>query len=121
MVIELAAITSVGALLGATTTNVLVDSGADLTMLNADLASDLGLDTTTMTEGTVAGVGGETTCYMPDAAITPVLANLCGRWTPVPVCFEVGRDINLLGRAGAFEAMLVAFSHKHTLMLAAPN
>jgi hypothetical protein len=115
MVVEFAATDANGLLLGAKSTNVLVDSGADLTMLNADLAVDLGLDIATMNEATVGGVGGETTVYEPT---TPVFASLCGEWTHIPMCFEVGRDMNLLGRAGAFDSMCLAFLHNGAVMLA---
>ena len=93
MVVEFAAIDMSGRLLGSTTTNVLVDSGADVSMLNAELASELGLDLASMVSGTVDGVGGSTPAFEPT---TPVLANLCGQWTRVAACFEEGRDPNLL-------------------------
>lgn len=115
IVVEFAAIDVNGILLGSTTTNALVDSGADVTMLNADIAIQLGLDLQTMNLGRVEGVGGSTPVYEPN---TPVLANLCGQWTPVPICFEANRDTNLLGRAGAFDAMHLAFMHGASVLLA---
>jgi hypothetical protein len=117
MVVEFAVTDSAGALLGSVTTNVLVDSGADLTMLNADIAAQLGLDINTMTPDTMGGIGGSTTVYKPAA---PLLANLCGRWVSVPVCFEPNRNLNLLGRPGAFESMSIVFLQSTALMLAYP-
>lgn len=117
MVVEFAVTDPNGLLLGSATTNVLVDSGADITMLNADIAAQLGLDINAMTPGVMGGVGGNTTAYSPAG---PIWANLCGRWVSIPVCFEPDRNPNLLGRQGAFESMYVAFLHGHALMLASP-
>jgi hypothetical protein len=119
MVVEFAATDANGVLRGSKSTNVLVDSGADLTMLNADLAADLGLDISGMRTETLIGIGGSTTGYFPNPADTFVFANLCGQWTVIPICFEVNRDTNLLGRAGAFEALNIAFVHSQSWMFAA--
>lgn len=112
--IEFAGVDAVGRLLGAVTTVVLIDSGADMTMLNLDFAGPLGLDLSAAPEEPVTGIGGDT--YARRAT---VLAHLCGRWVPIPVLFEPGRDVDLLGRAGAFEAMRLAFFHHHHIVLAA--
>ncbi len=95
-------------------TGCLLDSGADETMLNADLALRLGLDILTMPEVPVMGVGGTTMAYRHD-----VLAELCGRWILIPVLFDPNRDINLLGRAGVFDALRLMFVHSQSLVLAA--
>jgi hypothetical protein len=115
MVVELAAIDQAGVLLGSARTDVLVDSGADMTMLHAGLATQLGLDVTTMQQDTMQGVGGSTTTFLP---ATPIFVQLCGRWVRIPVAFEHGRQPNLLGRAGAFDALIFAFVHGQHVMLA---
>lgn len=112
MALEFAATDSVGRLVGQLRTVVLVDSGADITHLNAELAPRLGLDLQSLPTVWVRGVGGTRV----ETREADVLAHLCGRWVRMPVLFqEDGR--NLLGRAGAFEAINIAFIHSSTVML----
>lgn len=115
MALELAAIDGLGALLGHVKTSVLVDSGADTTTLNEDLAALLGLDVSTMPEVIMTGVGNT---QIKVAYSDQVLAHLCGKWIRLPVLFQKGRSPNLLGRSGAFDSMYLAFAHRHSLMLA---
>lgn len=115
IIVELAAVDTRGVLVGFDTAAFLVDSGADVTMLNDSFAARLGLDLSTMARSTVLGVGGgKAGVYQSE-----LLARLCGRWTRIPVLFDPTRDINLLGREGAFDALRLAFLQSSRLMLAA--
>ena len=100
-------------------TLVLVDSGADVTMLDGGLAATLGLDLSQpeFPRTTVGGVGQG---GVP-VALATVKMELCGRWIDVPVNFTLQpiQHPQLLGRAGAFDALLVAFVHRQTAVLAA--
>lgn len=118
--VEVAATDAGGILLGKPVrTLVLVDSGADVTMLDGGLATTLGLDLSDpqYPKRDIGGVGAG------GVAVTqmPVKMLLCERWISVPVDFtsEPMPHPQLLGRAGAFEAMLVAFMHGQTAMLLA--
>ncbi|MGO9334148.1 MAG: hypothetical protein ACLQCU_08880 [Acidimicrobiales bacterium] len=94
--------------LGSASTNVMIDTGADITVLNADLAVDLGLSIRNMAElNDLQGLDGKfSKTYEP---LNPVYVILCGRTIPLPVRFQVGRNPNLLGRAGLFNYLSLAF------------
>lgn len=114
------AVTSGGVLVGKPLrTSVLVDSGADTTMLDGGLAATLGIDLNDprLPKGTVGGVGKGGV----DVTRANVRMSLCGRWLTVPADFthEPIQHPQLLGRAGAFEGLLVAFVHGQTTMFAA--
>jgi hypothetical protein len=114
MTVELAGVGAAGQLLGYTSTVVLVDSGADITMLDIGLLPALGINSATLTPTTVTGVGGNVTAYRG-----PLLIRLCGQWKSIPVLFAVNQSTNLLGREGAFDAMQLAFVHSNAILLAA--
>ena len=105
---------NIGRLLGYHNVLVLVDSGADITMLNEDLAPIFGIDLTGSPQVQVFGIGGGTFARRHD-----MLVRLCSSWVRIPVLFEKGRDVNLLGREGAFAALQIAFVHRHGLLVAA--
>jgi hypothetical protein len=117
--VEIAATTAAGQLLGKPlTTAVLVDSGADVTMLDGGLAPTLGIDLTQCPHDSVGGVGAG---GVPVAAAT-VRMLLCSTWVRVPVNFTL-RPIGhpqLLGRSGAFDEVAWAFLHRHAILAAAP-
>jgi hypothetical protein len=90
-------------------TAVLVDSGADVTMLDGALAQPLGIDLTQCQQSSVGGVGAG---GVP-VAIASVKMDLCGRWIDIPVNFTLNpiQHAQLLGRAGAFDALILGFVH----------
>lgn len=118
--VEIAATAPEGVLLGKPIrTPVLVDSGADVTLLDGGLAPTLGINLADprFPKGTVGGVGAG---GVP-VARADVKMDLCGKWVTVPVNFTL-RSITheqLLGRAGAFDALLVSFLHGRYALLAA--
>lgn len=98
--VEFAAVDARGVLLGAYQTGVLVDSGADRTLLGYDVSMALGLDLTEAPKERVDGIAGGIVC-----AQTMIMAELCGRWFRIPAMFPVppvGVQ-NCLGRAGVFD------------------
>jgi hypothetical protein len=97
---------------------MMLDSGADVTMVHSDFAAKLGLDLTKMPPVRVGGIGGTTIAYEHT-----VLAHLCGTWAPLRVLFEQGRAPNLLGRENVFDRLRVSFLHQsgHGLILSAPH
>jgi hypothetical protein len=102
-------------LIGAARVLVMVDSGADVTMLPETVALGLGVRTSTLPIYPMSGIGGVSACRGEQT----LLAELCGSWVPVPVVFfPVGGHLPLLGRKGAFHAMKVAFIHSANRMLA---
>jgi Aspartyl protease len=112
--VELAALTSSGVLLGTTRTSVLIDSGADFTMLNSALAQRLGVDLAPIPFHQIGGIGGSVFGQQ-----VVLKMHLCGQWVDVPVDFVIGQDAQLLGREGAFDALLVLFAHGISAVLAA--
>jgi hypothetical protein len=116
--VEIAAVDAQGRLQGQPVrTTVLVDSGADMTMLDGALARPLGIDLSRCPQGSVGGVGHG---GVPVAA-APVKMALCDTWLDIPVNFTL-RSIGhtqLLGRAGAFESILFTFVHQHRTIVAA--
>jgi hypothetical protein len=115
--VEIAAVDATGSLLGRpVTTTVLVDSGADRTMLDGGLAPTLGIDLRSCPRDVIGGVGAG---GVPVAEAT-VKMELCGAWTDVPVSFTLGPigHPQLLGREGAFDAIAVSFLHRHRMLLA---
>jgi Aspartyl protease len=117
--VEVAATSDQGLLLGRPVrTTVLVDSGADVTMLDGGLARTLGidLDDPKYPKTTVGGVGQG---GVPVARVV-VRMQLCDRWRSVPVNFtrQPIHHPQLLGREGAFDALLVSFLHQRFVLLA---
>lgn len=115
--VEIAAVAANGRLLGTPVrTTVLVDSGADVTMLDGALAQPLGIDLSRCQLDSVGGVGAGGV----QVALSTVKMDLCGRWANVPVNFTlnpIGHP-QLLGRDGAFEALIVGFAHAQKTIIA---
>jgi hypothetical protein len=110
--VEFAAVDALGQFVGQTATTCLLDSGADRTMLHVAYAAALGLDVTTMPEVDVGGVG-------PDAVKCreyTILSRLCGKWIVTPVWFTK-HDVNVIGRAGVFQELHLAFLHANAVVL----
>jgi hypothetical protein len=104
-------------LTGATRLPLLVDSGADITMIPDNFARVLGVNVALLQEHSLLGIGGDEVCRGPQI----LTAQLCGLWLPIPVMFfPASRHSHrpVLGRKGAFEAMDLVFQHKSRRMLA---
>jgi hypothetical protein len=111
--VEIAATTPSGMLAGSpVTTLVLVDSGADVTMLDETLAPTLGIDLQSVTPEPVGGIGGTVM-----SRSHPVQMHLCGVWVRVPVLFTPNQRPQLLGREGVFDRLGILFVHRHNTML----
>jgi hypothetical protein len=94
-------------------TTLLVDSGADMTMIDEVYAAFLGVVLDQLPTIEVGGVGGSTI-----ARQGVLMMDLCGRWVPVPVWFCPKRMPGLLGREVVFDNLIVAFAHKQNTFLA---
>src|SRR6266508_2014033 len=112
--VRFASIDEHGRLIQQARVGCLVDSGADETMLNEDIAADLGLDVGRMPQVPVQGIGNAVTY----GGRHTVLAQLCYRWLLIPVIFAKNQRPNLLGRAGAFDALRLVFLHGASAVLA---
>jgi hypothetical protein len=106
--VEFASIDRNGALMGARETGVMVDTGAEITILGNDVALALGLNPKALPlrflEGIVPGR------RMP-CGEGCVLARLCATWFEIPVIFptEAVSVRNVLGRAGVFDQVRFGF------------
>lgn len=107
--VEFAATDAHGVLLGAYRTGVLVDSGADLTILEYGVSMALGLDLSDRAKhplGQIGGIAGGLTCVS-----ATIMAEFCGHWFEIPVLFPMPpRPVqNCLGREGVFDHVGFAF------------
>jgi hypothetical protein len=98
-----------GVLLGAYRTGVLVDTGADLTLLEYSVSLALGLDLSDRArypKRRIGGIAGGLDC-----ASATIMAELCGRWFEIPVVFALPpyNVQNLLGREGVLDYVGFAF------------
>lgn len=117
MIVEFRSHDSDNVYLGRTIVMVTVDSGADVTMLPGRFATPLRVPLESLPQTSIRGAAGvRVPCYAP----VDLEARLCGRWVKVPVRFFAGEDRTggLLGRAGAFESMRLAFVHGESVMYA---
>jgi hypothetical protein len=96
---------------------VIVDSGTGVTMLPKRFAAPLRIDLAQLGLRTVLG---------PDDKRIPCYnkvwleALLCGEWIRLPVLFFAGDEKHaLLGRAGAFDALKLAFIQSQRIMYGA--
>jgi hypothetical protein len=96
---------------------VVVDSGADVTMLPKRFAAPLHVDLTSLGPREINVAGGlKVGCYNK----VWVDAFLCGEWVGLPIVFFAGDEKDaLLGRAGAFDALRLAFLHGPRVLYAA--
>jgi hypothetical protein len=85
---------------------MLVDSGADITMMDSGYAGVIGIDLTRCPVGHIQGVVGP---RVPVYHAT-VMMRLCGRWFDVPVTFRQGVTTQLLGRLAVFDNLYLAFA-----------
>lgn len=94
-------------------TTLLVDSGADTTMIDEVYAAFLGIILDQLPPIEVGGIGGKVI-----ARRAVLMMDLCGRWVPVPVWFHPDMVPGLLGREVVFDNLIVAFAHKRNAFLA---
>jgi hypothetical protein len=97
---------------------VIVDSGSEVTMLPRRFAVPLRVGLDGMVPTTIRGAGGVSVPCYPHVDLQ---ARLCGEWVTLAVRFfaTADRANGLLGRAGAFEKLTLAFVHGERLMYAA--
>jgi hypothetical protein len=107
--VEFAATDSHGVLLGSYRTGVLVDTGADLTLLEYGVSVALGLDLSDRTKYPKRKIGGIAGGL--DCASATIKAELCGKWFEIPVVFALPPHSvqNLLGREGVLDHVGFAF------------
>ena len=106
--VDVATVTASNVLRGTVRTTVLVDSGADYTMLDAAQAGPLGIDLAQCPVGYVSGIEGRAV----PVRLARVLMYLCGRWVDVGVCFKSSQRPQLLGRQDVFDSLLITFFHQ---------
>lgn len=106
--VEFAATDRNGVLIGAHETGVMVDTGAEITMLGRDAAHALGLNPKTLALMFLEGIvpGRRLPCGEGS-----VMARLCDVWVDIPVLFpiEAVPIRHVLGRAGVFEHVCFGF------------
>lgn len=118
--IELAALDERGILSGTYTTGMVVDSGADLSLLSAEVAGRLGIDLSQARypKGRARGI---VPGQFFSTAEAPVLIRFGTRWLKAPVRFVTTPDPvrPLLGRRGVFDQVTFAFQAKPPTVLGA--
>lgn len=113
--VEIAVTTPLGVLMGRSIkTEMLVDSGADITMLDSAYAAPLGIDLSRCTRSQAHGIGGEVS-----TRLATLQMYLCGRWFDVPVAFHPNLPTQLLGRRVVFDNLFLAFAQGHNSFYAA--
>ena len=114
--VEIAATDALGVLLGTPQrTSVLVDSGADYTILDDRIAPILGIDLDRCRPATVIAVGGGS---IPGKA-APLWIGLCGIWVHAVTIFQERPTPQLLGREGVFDQLAITFVQGESRLLAA--
>lgn len=106
--VDIATVTGTGVLQGTVRTTVLVDSGADCTLLDVATAEPLKIDLSKCRVENIGGIGGG----LVQVWFSRVLMYLCGRWVSVEVGFTPRQRPQLLGRADVFDHLLIAFFHQ---------
>lgn len=115
--IEVAATSPDGLLLGEPQlANVMVDSGAEFTILDDRLAPLLGLDLQQLPPAPMIGIG---TQEVPGRAYHNTMIGLCGIWVVATVVFQERPSPSLLGRQAIFERLGFGFFQGQSRLLAA--
>lgn len=113
--IEVAATDSLGVLLGVPQpTSVMVDSGADITVLDQRLAPVLGLDLGACPETELTTVGG----HKLPGRWRYLKIGICGLWIDAPVVFQSRPAPQVLGRHSIFERLAITFLQRDLRLLA---
>lgn len=109
-----------GTMFGFATVLVTIDSGADVTIISNRHAAPLRVELEKLKPTRPMGGAGGTS--YPVYRKVWLEALLCGNWIRLPVVFYANdTPRGLLGRAGAFHAMRIAFVHGRQVMYAAPE
>jgi hypothetical protein len=96
----------------------LIDSGADRSMLNKDIADIVGIDLTQATTRKAIGITGATTVYLTEVELT--LAGARGKMT-IPVGFIDSPYVSvLLGQHGFFDLHRITFEKHHHVFKITP-
>ena len=112
--VEIAATSPGGVLRGRPIETVmLVDSGADYSMIDDSYARHLGIDLSQCPVQPVRGITGE-----GETRLARLNIYVCGSWLEVPVLFAPDRWPQLLGRRGIFDNLFVAFVHGARMLFA---
>ena len=106
--VEFAVANRHGVLVGAHETGVMVDTGAEITMLGNDVAVALGLNPKELPLKFLQGIvpGKQLPC-----GEASVMARLCDTWIQIPVIFPIQSVTirHVLGRAGVFDYVRFGF------------
>jgi hypothetical protein len=99
---------------------VLVDSGADMNLMNAEIAEELGIDLKTGTLGTVLGItGNQERTYTHE--VTLVVGGHPHKAT-VAFAENVGREgYGIVGQVGFFDSYKVKFDYKKEKIEVTPH
>jgi hypothetical protein len=112
--VEIAATSPGGVLRGRPIeTHMLMDSGADYSMIDDSYARHLGIDLNQCPVRPVRGITG-----VSEARLSRLNIYVCGSWLEVPVLFAPDRWPQLLGRRGVFDNLFVAFVHGARMLFA---
>jgi hypothetical protein len=95
----------------------LVDSGADYSVFNKEIADYFGFDTNRHPDGSLRGIGGSPPFWKFD-----VVVKILGRAIPMEMAFSPGapQEFGLLGRADFFDVFRVGFSQRDRQVLLHP-
>lgn len=90
----------------------LVDSGADLTLVNIQYAKELGIDVSALKEKSMRGIDeGTVTTFLATFPIKPVEL---GEEIIVPACYVDSKNVDvLIGQEGFFDAYKIKFEKDH--------
>ena len=112
--VEIAATSRGGVLRGRPIeTAVVVDSGADYSMIHDSYARHLGIELSQCPVRPVRGITGK-----GEAREASINIYLCGSWFEIPVLFAPDRWPQLLGRRGVFDNLFMAFVHGARMLFA---
>lgn len=92
----------------------LVDSGADLTLVNIQYAKELGIDVSTLEGKPMRGIGeGTVPTFLATFPVRPVEL---GEEITVPACYVDSRNVDvLIGQEGFFDAYKIKFEKDHDI------
>ena len=106
--VEIASVTASGVLLGTVRTPLVVDSGADCTILDEAYALPLGIDLSQCPIGHIGGIEGGSIRVRS----ARVLMFLCETWIDAEVWFQPDRWPQVLGRQDVFDNLFITFFHR---------
>jgi len=90
----------------------LIDSGADRTLMNIEVAKELGIDLSRAKKSVVTGVTGQTEVFVMDVEVRPEYLEK----VKIPVSFIDSRFVGvLLGQDGFFDVHKIKFERDHNI------